>query len=444
MAVTVEEKPHATLGPSGWDRWSNCPGSVPLTQGMPGTSSKYAREGTAAHSLLEDCLLGGFDAEDLLGREYIVEGELFVVDMDMADAVNTALGWVRDEIDPARGDILLVEQQVPIAHLTGEEGAIGSCDVMGICDGGKLLVVKDYKHGQGVQVYASTKDGKPNGQMGMYGLGALHMLSPIYDGIERVKLVVMQPRIDWHDSFELTVDELLAFGEEVTLAAGRVEVNRGYAAEELALDLNPGDKQCKFCKAKHFCPALKGQVENALALSSTAVDFDDLTLAKKASSVEVTQDISNEKLAEGMRAADLIEIYVKALRAETERRLFDGQQVPGFYIGEGKKGNRAWANPAEAEAQLKKRLKADEVYSKKVISPTEAEKKFKAKPAIWAKIAPLITQSEGKPSVCRDGDKNAPYKLVADTGDFDDLTAAAEPLTIEATAVDVTEVDPFA
>ena len=94
MAVHVAEKPHAELGPSKWDQWGTCPGSIPLTAGMPNNSSAYAREGTAAHQLLQDCLEGGFDAEDLLGREYEIEGEVFIVDMDMADAVNTALGWV--------------------------------------------------------------------------------------------------------------------------------------------------------------------------------------------------------------------------------------------------------------------------------------------------------------------------------------------------------------
>lgn len=429
MAVHVPEKPHAILGPSGWDRWGTCPGSVPLTEDMPRDSSRYAREGTAAHQLLEDCLDGGFDAEDLLGREYDVEGEIFTVDMDMADAVNTALSWIYQEIDPTRGDVLLSEQDVPIAFLTGETDATGASDVIGIVNGGKTLVVMDYKHGQGVQVYASEKlddeafergdKPQPNGQMAMYGLGALHMLEPIYEEIEQVKLVLMQPRLDWHDEITLTVDELRAFGERVTLAAGRVEMARQYEGDQLV----PSDKGCKFCKAKSFCPALANLTTNALAIASNAADFDDLTLPKKAASVTIDEKISNEKLAEMMRAEPLISAIFKDVRAEVERRLFAGENVPGFYLGEGKKGNRQWADEQQAAIELTKagRLKVDEAFDKKVISPTKAEKVLKSRPKIWSKIAPLITQADGKPSVCKEGDANPPAKLASSVDEFENL-----------------------
>jgi hypothetical protein len=448
MAVHVAEKPHAVLGPSKWDQWGNCPGSIALTDGLPNNSSGYAKEGNAAHALLEDCLEGGFDAEDLLGREYEIEGEIFTVDMDMADAVNTAIGWVREAIDPARGDVLLVEQQVPIAFLTGETDATGTSDVIGIVDGGKTLVVMDYKHGRGVQVYATTYvseedreagiEPDPNGQMAMYGLGALHMLAPIYEDIETVRLVIMQPRIEWHDSVDLPVAKLLEFGEKVTLAAGAVELNRQVHAEGNTLDLVPTDKGCKFCKAKHFCPALQGVMTNALAVASTAEDFDDLTLPKKAASVVIDDAIPAEKLAEMMRAAPMIETVLKAVRAEVERRLFDGETVPGFYLGEGKKGNRQWIDEDQAAIELTKsgRLKVDEAFEKKVLSPTKAEKVLKSRPKIWAKIAPLIHQPDGKPSVCSDGDKNPPYLLGSSVEAFEDLTVAPESAAIEGPSVD--------
>jgi hypothetical protein len=406
---------------------------------MPGTSSRYAREGTAAHQLLQDCLEGGFDAEDLLGREYNVEGEIFIVDMDMADAVNTAIAWIRQEIGP--DDILMVESGVPIAQLTGETDAEGSADIIGICNGGKTLKVMDYKHGQGVQVYASTKVGQPNGQMGMYGLGALFMLAPIYEDIKTVELFVLQPRMDWFDKFELSVEELMAFGDKVTEAAGRVELNRQVALEGNDLDLVPGEKQCKFCNAKSFCPALRNEVSTAMATVSEANDFDDLTLPKKAASLHVGEHNTPEQLAEAMRAAPLIEDFIKAIRAEVERRLLAGEAVPGFKIVRGKAGNRQWADEKVAEAQLKKRLKADQAYTKKLVTPTQAEKLFKKQPKVWAKIAPLITQSEGGPSVAPADDPRPVLQIASQPEDFQDLTASTAQ--IETTATIVEEVDPL-
>lgn len=430
MATHVTEKTHAELGPSKWDQWGNCAGSIPLGADLPNVSSRYAREGTAAHELHANCLDGELDAEDLLGKEYEVEGEIFVVDRDMTDAVDAALNYVRDTVQPERGDILLVEQGVPLQQLTGEQDAEGTSDVIAIVDGGKTMVVMDYKHGQGVKVYASEKDGSPNGQMAMYALGALSKYGLIYDEVEQVRLVILQTRLEHIDEHELTVEELEAFGEKVTEAAGRVEINRQRFHESGGdvgvLDLNPTDKGCKFCKAKVRCPALKALTSNALSIASNAEDFDDLTLPKQASSVVVGAELPAEKLAEVMRAIPLVEDYMKAIRAEVERRLLAAEPVPGYYLGIGKAGNRKWADEEVALKEMTKsgRLKMAEATVAKPISPTQAEKLLKARPKIWSQIAPLITQSEGGPSVCRDGDANKPYILPSSTPeDFDDLDA---------------------
>lgn len=438
MVELVAEKSHAVLGPSGWGTWSICPGSVPLSEGIIDKGSSYAKEGTAAHSLLETCLIEGFDAEDLLGRKYEVEGETFTVDMEMADAVNSALAFIKTEIDVDAGDILMPEQQVPIGHLTGETGAEGTSDIVGVTKGGTRLVIGDYKHGKGVMVWASEKvfvcnddrgetyELKPNGQLAMYALGTLEKFGLVYDEIETVLLMVLQPRLDHFDLFEMTVDELIAFGQEVTLAAGCVELEKQRAAVGDELLLVPGDKQCKFCKAKHICPALKQMVSTTLQQVSTISDpaeFENLTLPKQASSTVIDADSAAEQLMSVYRAASLIEELLKSVRAEVERRLFAGDKLPGVKLVEGKKGNRAWRDADEAAVMLTKpgRLKASEAYKKTPISPTEAEKKLKERPSVWAKLAPLITQSPGKPSVALESDPRPELQLGASLDDFEDL-----------------------
>lgn len=423
----VEEKAHAVLGPSGWPTWGTCAGSVPLSEGIVDKGSIYADEGTAGHSLLETCVLEGFDAEDLLGKTYTVGTNTFTVGMEMADAVNTAIAYIKSEIDVDKGDILMAEQSVPIGHLTGETGAEGTSDIVGITHGGKRMVIADFKYGKGVTVYASDRDGNPNGQLAMYALGALEKFGLIYDDIETVLLMVLQPRKDHFDMVELTIDELRAFGEEVTLAAGRVELNKQVYLEGNELDLVPGEKQCKFCKAKAICPALKAEVSKSLATISTASDpaeFEDLSLSKKASSVSIGDHTDPMKLAEFMRAAPLIEEAIKAVRAEVERRLFAGDVVPGYKLVEGKKGNRQWADKDEAAKELTKggRLKSDQAFEKTPISPTKAEKLLKDRPKIWSKIAPLIIQPDGRPSVAPESDKRPAYQIASALEDFADLS----------------------
>jgi hypothetical protein len=146
--TAVVEKDHAVLGPSGWATWGSCPGSVPLSDGIVEKTSSYAKEGTAAHALLEECLIDGLNAEDKLGERYEVEGESFEVTNEMADAVNSSIDIVRSYLD--EGAIMQVEQQVPIAFLTGETGAEGTCDVAILCEGGTHLVIIDFKYGAAI------------------------------------------------------------------------------------------------------------------------------------------------------------------------------------------------------------------------------------------------------------------------------------------------------
>jgi hypothetical protein len=435
--IEVHEKSHAVLGPSGWATWGVCPGSIPLGDGIAKSSSSYAKEGTAAHALLEKCLIEGLDAETQLGEEIVVEGEVFVVDNEMADAINSSIDIIRNLIDYGGGDVLQVEQTVPLAFMTGEEGAEGTCDVAGISADGTTLTIIDFKYGQGVQVYASEKlDEKeaaagltpiPNGQLAMYALGWLQKHGFLFEDVEKVKLVVLQPRMEWVDELEMPLIALQDFEDVVRQAAGNVELNRQVQAEGNPLDLVPGAKQCKFCKAKGICPALRAETSKGLAVlaPSEASDFEDLTLPKQAAAVVVNEGVTNEKLAEFMRAVPLIEEAIGAARAETERRLLAGMDVPGFYLGIGRAGRRKWANEEFALKELTRsgRLKMSEAQAKKPISPTAAEKLLAKRPKVWAAIAPLITQSEGGPSVCREGDKNKPYQLASPPEAFANLDA---------------------
>jgi hypothetical protein len=437
MTIEVQDRAHARLGASGWSTWGVCPGSDPLGEGLSNTSSSYAKEGTAAHALLEACLVGEVDAETLLGEEIIVEGEVFTVDNDMADAVNSAIDIIKSYHD---GGTMLIEQMVPIDHLTGEEGAEGPADVAIVSRDGTLLTIVDYKHGQGVMVYADEQitieqaaagaKHQPNGQLAMYASGWLHANGFMYEDVEKVRLVVIQPRMEWHDEYEITVDQLRAFEDVVREAAGRVELERQAQLEGGAdLTLVPGEKQCKFCKAKGICPALRNSIGPALATvadPSKIDEFEDLSLPKKAAAVIVNEGVTNERLAEFLRAIPLIEQAIEAAGTEALRRLTAGLEIPGFYLGQGRAGRRAWSNEEQARKELTKsgRLKVADATVAKVKSPTQIEK-LASKTRWWPKVAPLIVQPPGGPKVCQVGvDRNATYKIASDVSEFENLDAA--------------------
>jgi len=173
--------------------------------------------------------------------------------------------------------------------------------------------------------------------------------------------------------------------------------------------LVPSPKGCQWCRAKATCPALR---EDVLA------DFD----------VVVPETADEDDLARVMANADMIENWVKAVRAEVERRLLAGTPVRGYKLVQGKRGNRQWESPEVAEATLKAmRIKHDMMYDYKLASPTSIEKLVKADeigPRQWTKIQTLITQSAGQPSVAPESDKRPALVTSVDASEFDDVTVS--------------------
>lgn len=413
----VAEKTHAKLGPSGWDWWSNCPYAPTLSEGLPDPTSFYAAEGTVAHEISDRVLRGeAVDASQFLGKMFQCEGHDIVVDEEMVDGVTLYVDYVHSRVED--GGVLLCETQVPIGHLTGEEGATGTSDNI-VINGSRMIVI-DLKYGKGVRVNAEG-----NGQARMYALGALHQMGMVYD-IDEVEVVIVHPRLEDGITTEtLNIGELQEFADEVEIAAGRVLL----ATEE---DLNPGEKQCKFCPAGKamVCKAREAEISKSLALIAPAdiSDFADLTRPKQASALSITPEVPGEKIAAFLRAVPLIEAAITAARAEAERRLFAGQEIPGFYLGVGRKGHRKWTAEAEADVEAtlrKKKIKVADIFQKKLISPTQAEKKLKGNPKAWEAVQDFIVRADGKPSVCREGDTNEVYIPVT-AEDFADLTAMSE------------------
>jgi len=454
---------HSEWSPSGFKQIMLCPGSKVLQAGAPRTTSSYAAEGTAAHTLLTWCLNNSVPASHYLSCGIEADGMTFTVDDDMARHVQVTVDYVNDLV--AQGGILLVDRRVHFGSYLGvpDEEAFGTLDVAVIL--GNELIPIDFKYGMGVEVSAGADltldfgigDGNPaliarkrnpNPQLALYGLGILAEVKDIAD-IERVRLVISQPRTSVKPSeYDLSVGELEAWG----YGPARSAVNTCRNAEQLDTSaddwhgayLTPGEEQCRFCKAKATCPALRDEVLEGPfggtidVKAATPDEFASIT------DIEVQPaDQTVQWLSALLSKVDLIEDWCKAVRAEVERRLLAGETVPGYKVVQGKMGARSWADEKAAEDALKgMRLKAEEMYDLSLISPTTAEKlapKFdkagkiippkegQPAPAIgprqWQKLQPLITRKQGKPHVAPLSDPRPPLVI---TPVLDEFASAAD------------------
>lgn len=385
---------HARLSPSSASRWMTCPGSVAACDGLKDKGSAAAAEGTAAHELAERILLGA-DGTTLVGQN-AENGITFTDDMlrDVLKYTDTVQSMVGAD------DVLMVEQRLDIGTWTGETGAKGTSDTVLIC--GDELIIIDLKFGRGVEV--SAQDNK---QLQIYALAALETYDLVYGPFATARIIISQPRLGAWSEWSLTVDALLAFGEQVKAAAAACDLPDA--------PRTPSTDACRWCRAAATCPALKNEV---LDLFDNVNPSDAETLS--------------EDLGDALGKVGMVEAWCKAVRGETERRLLAGDQVKGYKLVQGRMGNRKWTSVQEAEETLKAlRLKKEQMYDFTVISPTAAEKLCQVdlvtgKPAIgarqWKKVFPLITRSEGQPSVAPESDKRPALVLHAADADFADVS----------------------
>lgn len=401
---------HSKFSASKAKRWLDCAGSMVLEVGLPNTSSKYADEGTRAHNAAES----------------VLRNELAIFDPgDMREHVTV---YVDNIMQYAEGGELMVEQKLNYANYLGlpKDAAWGTSDAVIIK--GDEIQVHDLKYGMGELVSPER-----NPQMMLYALGALAEFDGIAGDFKHVRMVIHQPRVvKAPQEWDCTVEELLAFAAEAKQAAHLVKAaEHGQAAiaagtktqaEWEAEYLKPSADACRWCKAKATCPKLRAEVAEAFSGSAPATvdEFKELTERPNGPG-----DYVPDFLAACMSKADLIEDWLKAVRAEVERRLLAGGEVPGYKVVQGRQGARAWRDETAAEALLKGfRLKVEDMYKMSVISPTQAEKVLAESPKRWAKAQELITRADGKLSVAPLSDKRPAIQVKPVTEDFTDLSVA--------------------
>ena len=371
MAVHHAEREHAQWSASSTERNWMCAGAIALTDDLPDTSSEAAEWGTVAHMISEKCLRQNIDAITFLGTTEKGKKHEFEVDEEMVECAQTFIDYVRS----VTGDtgVLMVEQKFSLADLKPPFDAGGTADAVIFLDDEQRLEVIDLKGGRGVVVEVEG-----NKQLRTYALGA--MLANKGLPVRTITSTIVQPRAP-HKSGRIRsetyhVADLAEWAGDLLPAMHRARQAKDHLesgepmASWAAAYLNAGN-HCKFCKAAGFCPALSKKAQDAAGLW-----FDDLDQPRLANSPDA---MSPEALAAALDAADMIEGWISATRSFAHAQAESGATIPNYMLVD-KIGRRKWATGDENEIVTKMRsLGVDDPFTRKVVSPAQAEKLLGAK-----------------------------------------------------------------
>ena len=234
---------HAILSASGASRWMACTPSAVLEQQFENKSSVFAEEGTLAHELGELTLklnLGEITKRTFNSKfKKIQENKLYSA--DMPDYVQTYVDTCLERVSEAKATtpdaLFKIEQRLDFSEWVPD--GFGTGDFVIIADG--TMEVCDLKYGKGVPVSANN-----NKQMMLYALGAIAEFNFLYD-IQKVRMTIIQPRLDNISTFEVTTEDLLKWAEDYVRPRAELAI-KGKG------EFCAGD-HCKFCRAKAICRA---------------------------------------------------------------------------------------------------------------------------------------------------------------------------------------------
>ena len=348
---------HALLSPSASHRWIECPPSVRLTEFMEDKSSAYADEGTLAHSIAENKL------KSYLGyTNDFIECE----DNSMDEYTDDYVTFVTEQMSVLENPSAYVEQRVDCSKYVPE--CFGTCDALIISDG--VLHICDLKYGTGVKV-----DAVGNDQLRIYALGALEMFSCLYD-ISTVRMSIFQPRLSHCDTWELPIDELLKWADEVLVPAAKLAWN-GEG------EFKAGD-HCRFCKAKSNC---RKRAEFNLELAH--YDF------------EPPATLDNIEIAAILAKADELVSWVTDVKEYALRQALSGVTYDGFKVVEGRSNRKYTDENAVVEAV---KTAGFDPYEHSVLGIT-AMTALLGKKKFTELLGGIVEKPQGKPTLVPMSDK---------------------------------------
>lgn len=382
---------HSLLSPSASHRWMSCPASVRLSKDIPSKTSKYAKEGTAVHKIIELSIKN--NVSPLSFRRKTVE-DVVITDAMSHNACRFVEYFNMHHI-PGQ-DIAESELWVDLKFLgiTGLDG--GTAD--GVLVTKDSITVMDYKNGSGVKVESNM-----NTQLLCYAVGLVHM----FPGRKEITLVIIQPNV-CEEPIEWTISTA-----EVMIWCKYVLVPKGKACLDILAPCCPSVSACRFCPYAGYCKAYY----NSMNLCTRSDFTSDVILPE-------VESLTQEQKERVVYYGDMIRNFIEAVENSVKDDLMRG--IAGYSLLKlvRKNTRRKLKEDAldDVTSPLWDVLTEDEAYTKKPRALSELEKAIKkvSDKDTAKKIIDSITEKpEGELVVVS----------------YEDKRMAVEPLTSEFTKI---------
>ena len=307
----------------------------------------------------------------------------YPVDDEMWEATGRYLDICIEKINAARKASrdakIMVEQRLDFSTWVPE--GFGTGDLVIVSDGG--LEVCDLKYGKGVPV-----DAVGNTQMRLYALGAYNDNYLLYD-VSRIRMTIIQPRLDSVSSDELTEKELLEWGETVKPIAQQAYKGEG--------------EHCRFCRCREICRELADYMLDSVKT--------DLTCS----------DLRADEIADIVLKSKEIKKWLTDIEDYALAKAIEGQVWPGLKVVEGR-SSRKLSDPALASGILLQEGYAEaDIYKPQELHTLTTLEKLVGKKKLSELLKDVIVKPQGKPTLVAESDKRPPMELdnIA-ASDFDD------------------------
>lgn len=377
---------HALLSPSAAHRWLNCTAAPRLEADVQDAGSTFAEEGTLAHAYCAKKLKTflGLNVEDE-DREIAQFFDQYHTG-EMDEYTDTYATIVLEKFNEARAKTadaqLLIETRLDFSEYVPD--AFGTADAIIIADG--TMEVIDFKYGKGVRVSAYS-----NPQMMIYALGAFAKFAFDYN-IKRVRMTIVQPRIDNLSEYELKVTSLVAWADNV-LRPAAAEAYEGNGKQK------PG-AWCQFCKVKSSCRVLANLCQEAAAQDPKLLSPADLA----------------EKI---LPILPTIKTWLSGVEDYALQQALSGVQLPGWKIVEGRSVRKIVDPEGAAAALTEAGYVRDQIYKPQELRTITDLEKLIGKKQFAVLAGNFVEKPAGKPTLAPESDKRRAIDPVAD--DFKDV-----------------------